>query len=252
MAVKTRKVLDVTEISTGTVTRMTYMKFYNRFGNRGSYSRYTARVQSILRGEDKHFRVVEVEEVVPDKNALKAAALQTPIARAVAPLKKQAVERANDAAREMVARAAAELKAGGDDLQLVAPYPKSNLSRAVYRQQLAKYKFFSRITTSRKSSRSMHEPDYRDMNPEAVEHFVKEARENAAFEFEAYVCKLTAKIGPVSEAKLEGTHVWSYSFLNVIKANGERESWKTQTILNQSVYGKVFNQFPTRKVVTHG
>jgi len=251
--IKTRKVLDVTNKTTGEVTRMTYQKFYSHFGYGDRNARYFKHVQDILRGRHETFNAVEVEEVVPviDKVALKAAIFQTPIALAVEPLRQLAIERAEEAAHKMIERATAELEAAGNDLKVVAPYPSSNLSTAEYRKQLAKYQFFVSITTSRDpiaASMTRYSTNLIDISPELVERFIQRSRENASFEYEAFVTKLVAKVGEVKTAKLEGDSVWQYSYLTVTKQDGSKECWKTQMILNQSIYGKLFNQFPTRKM----
>ena len=122
------------------------------------------------------------------------------------------------------------------------------MGRNEYMQVYATYKLFRSLTTWRKSSISMHEPEMADMDAAKAEEFVKEAKEDAAYQYEQYVAKLNKKIGPTKSATLEGNHVWGYSFLRVVTASGEKQTWKTQTIINQSKLGKVFNQFPTRKI----
>ena len=42
--------------------------------------------------------------------------------------------------------------------------------------------------------------------------------------------------------------MWSYSFLYVTTPSNGDQCWKTQQIINQSKLGKLFNQFPTRKI----
>jgi hypothetical protein len=170
-----------------------------------------------------------------------------PIEAAVRPLKKDAMRRATEYAIGVVANVEKRLLASNNDLEIAAPYPQAwHGSRAEYFVTLATYNLFRRLTTSRASSRGMHDPNYADMNTQGIEAFVKDAREDAAFQYEAYIAKLNKKIGPVTAASLEGNHVWGFSILTVTKANGGTERWKTQTIINQSKLGKVFNQFPTR------
>jgi hypothetical protein len=135
------------------------------------------------------------------------------IEAAVNPMKAEAMNRAEKEARAIIARVAADLEKAGNDLQICAPYP-----------------------------------EFADMSAEKGEKFVQEARENAAFQYEAYVAKLNKKIGPAKSASLTGNHVWGYSFLTVVTESGETQIWKTQMIVNVSKLGKLFNQFPTRKV----
>lgn len=86
------------------------------------------------------------------------------------------------------------------------------------------------------------------MPEELVEKFIQAAKADAAAQYEAFVAKLQQKIGEVKNATLKGNHVWSYSILTVEKPDGTVEHWKTQMIINVSKLGKMFNQFPTRKV----
>jgi uncharacterized protein YfeS len=79
----------------------------------------------------------------------------------------------------------------------------------------------------------------------------KEAEEITNHDFDSYATKLAKKIDlHIISARLEG-QLWSYSYLTVtVDVNGEEENqvWKTQMILNVSCLGKLFNQWPTRKV----
>lgn len=170
------------------------------------------------------------------------------IEQAVSHLKQEAMKRAERFARDTVMQVHQLLTASNNDLHVAAPYPSGlNMDRAQYRTAVAKYQMFQQLTTWRKGSVGLHDPCYADVDPEKVEKYVQAAREDAATQYDAYVAKLIKKIGPVKLARLEGNHVWSYSFLHVETKRG-MEVWKTQMILNHSKYGKVFNQFPTRKV----
>lgn len=173
-----------------------------------------------------------------------------PIEKVVLPLKEDAMKRAADYAKDVVASVRAELTNAGNDLHVCAPYPSSiGMSTGQYRAMVAKYGLYRKLTTRRESNRNgMHDPEFADMSSKGIAEFVKEARENAAFQYDAYVAKLNKKIGTVIHAELKGNHVWGFSFLTVELPTGEKQIWKTQQIINQSKYQKVFNQFPTRKV----
>lgn len=157
------------------------------------------------------------------------------IETAVNPLKQDAINRAEQYAREVIASVLEQLAAVGNDLNAAAPAPKAWTAPTATAMQ---YKAAQRKRDMFKALRSV----------DGQAKFVKEAQENAAFQYEAFVAKLNAKIGPVVSATLEGNHVWSHSLLTVVLPTGEKQIWKTQTIINVSKYGKVFNQFPTRKV----
>lgn len=172
-----------------------------------------------------------------------------PIVEAVSPLKNDAMERAERYARKVAGSVGTKLAQANYDLRIAAPYPSSRLGRNDYKAQLATYKLFQRLTTWRPNQIvGMHTSCFADMNPEFVEKFVQDARDNAAAQYDLFVAKLNKKIGPAASAKLEGNHVWSYSFLHVVTAAGVAQCWKTQTIVNTSKLGTIFNQFPTRLV----
>jgi hypothetical protein len=67
-------------------------------------------------------------------------------------------------------------------------------------------------------------------------------------QYTAFIQKLEGKVGAHTAAALDGSHVWGFSILTVTKADGTVEKWKTEQIINVSVLGKVFNQWPSRKV----
>lgn len=64
--------------------------------------------------------------------------------------------------------------------------------------------------------------------------------------FDSYVAKLEAKIGEHDSAELVGD-LWQYSTVKVTKGS-QTEIWTTQIILNVSSLGKLFNQWPTRRI----
>ena len=92
----------------------------------------------------------------------------------------------------------------------------------------------------------MSEPCLVMMDAGRIELFLKQVALDAAADFDAYVGKLTKKVGDVVSAKVEGA-LWQGSRLTVTKADGSIERWNTQQIINVSVLGKLFNQWPTRK-----
>ncbi len=173
------------------------------------------------------------------------------IAQAVEPLKTQAMDRAEKCARSVVEDVRKQLAKNNNDVRACAPYPSSRLGRREYMQALAKYQTFDHLTTWRDAAgvhyRAHHDPLIVDVDAKKVSKFVKESREQAAFQFEVYVEKLNKKIGAVSSARLSDTYsVWNYSLLHVQLPAGDRQIWKTRIIVNVSKLGKVFNQFPTR------
>jgi hypothetical protein len=173
----------------------------------------------------------------------------TPIATAVAPLKQQAERLATERAQARIDATLAELAAAGWDAEVYAPYPSSTrMDRERYIQARAKYNFVRGITSSTLTfCRHMGAPDPRVSNPEAQARFVAQCVEAAGASYDAFVAKLERKVGDHSAARMLESGTWSYSVVEVTTPNGI-ERWKTQMIINVSVLGNVFNQWPTRKV----
>lgn len=172
--------------------------------------------------------------------------MTNPIEAAVAPLKADALSRANMNAREMVAKYAAALAEMGGARY---PYPSSRgHNRESYARALAQYNVMNSLTTPLKASHRVGEPVLCEIDPTKVERFVQNAMDAAGLAYDAFVAKLVSKVGEVESAELTGNHVWGYSVLKVAKAGGVVESWKTQQIVNVSKLGLLFNQWPTRKM----
>ena len=171
----------------------------------------------------------------------------SPVEAAVAPLKEQAKARAEKEATALVLRVWEKLAEAGWDLNKAAPYPRSShMSRIEYKQKVSRYHLFCSLIDT-VSSRSMCDPHIVKSSPAKEAVFIEKAVEMAAAQYDAFVAKLVGKIGPCDAASLNGSHVWGYSLLTVTK--GETvECWKTQQIVNQSVLGTLFNQWPTRKL----
>lgn len=75
-------------------------------------------------------------------------------------------------------------------------------------------------------------------------------RRAAEAEVDSYVIKLAGKIGkPVVSGSVNGD-LWQGSTLTVaIAGSTESQRWTTKCIINQSCLGKLFNQWPTRRLV---
>jgi hypothetical protein len=175
--------------------------------------------------------------------------MENPIEVAVAPLKNDAIERAEKEAKDIVEKVRSSLEAVGNDLELAAPYPKSwGADRNTYIMQLSKYKLFCSLVKHRARSRSRNEPDFVDIDTTLVEKFVERTKQDAAFQYDAFVAKLQRKIGEVKDATLTGNHVWGHSILTVTLPDDSKQRWKTHMIVNRSKLGTLFNQWPSRKV----
>lgn len=177
----------------------------------------------------------------------------TPIAKAVEPLKVDAITRAEKDAREYILKLTAILAKNENNLTAVAPYPDSlHMGREQYQTMARRRNLFESFTNKRDKisyhARRAGEAEFVDVCPVRVERFVENAKIAAAAHYEAFVGKLVGKVGAHTAATLEGNHVWGYSFLTVTLPSGETQVWKTQQIVNCSVYGLLFNQWPSRKM----
>lgn len=171
-----------------------------------------------------------------------------PIEAAVFPLKEDAIKRARKYAEDYIMSVIADMEKGGWDLNVVAPRPEATMSRRQYRPLMQRHNIYARLTKATWSTKRPKDPDTRARCPEYENEFIDEAGESAAVQYDMFVAKLVEKIGTCYGAKLDGSHVWGYSVLTVWKDNAPTERWKTQQIVNVSKLGKVFNQWPTRKL----
>lgn len=175
--------------------------------------------------------------------------MTNPIAAAVAPIKDLAIARAEQDATAFIVRLLANLEAANWDLNVVAPRPLNSDDRSTYRAKSYKIGLYQSITTysPEPTFRRVSDPDYRVRDEAKEALFVKNAKDLAAAQYDAFVVKLIGKIGAVDTASLHGEHVWGHSILTVVKADASVEKWKTQQIVNVSKLGTLFNQWPSRK-----
>ena len=133
------------------------------------------------------------------------------------------------------------------DLDKIAPYPKSSaISPSNYRFAISIRRHYEQYFQSTQGSRRISEPNIVALKQNAFDKVISEATKKSNASFDSYINKLSIKINsPVKSANLEG-NLWQHSFLKVILEDNTIQIWKTQMIINSSVYGKLFNQFPTR------
>jgi hypothetical protein len=74
--------------------------------------------------------------------------------------------------------------------------------------------------------------------------------EGTALHYDSYVAKMNQKTNwPVAAVFRWGVgDVWGRSDLKVTLKDGSTEVWRTQVIVNVSKLGKLFNQWPSRRV----
>ncbi len=168
-----------------------------------------------------------------------------PIEVVVAPLKADAMERAEQEARQVIARIRDELDAAGWNIAKAAPHGDyMKMSHHDYQRANTKRHTFA-VVTSHIQSYKLEDRDIVRMSLDKCEAYIKMRVEGAAAQYDLFVMKLTNKIGACSGATLEGNHVWGSSILTVTKGDIV-ERWHTQQIVNCSVNGLYFNQWPSR------
>lgn len=174
-----------------------------------------------------------------------------PIETAVAPLRTDAIARAEKDATDLVTKMLAELAAADWNLDTVAPRPRTDIRREDYKRMMRNRERYATITVTDlrgKFSSRMGDPSFVKADASRSAAFIERCKFAAGIQYDAFVTKLTGKVGEVLTAELAGNHIWGRSTLTVTKANGTTERWLTQQIVNVSVLGLLFNQWPTRKV----
>ncbi|MGL6228619.1 MAG: hypothetical protein ACRC3J_05325 [Culicoidibacterales bacterium] len=162
------------------------------------------------------------------------------IAKAVEQMRNEAMERAVALMQNRVSAAKNEfIGKHWDDMR-----PTANMSRAEYKQQDSLRNFVRSIAVMGIDADGYY--SVLDINSESSDWIYDDVAKCASVSFDAYVAKLESKVGECDTAVLDGS-LWHGSVLTVTK-NDVVEKWKTQMIINVSSLGKLFNQFPTRKM----
>lgn len=170
-----------------------------------------------------------------------------PIAEAIEPMKSDAINRARCEAEGVIERIANELKENDNNIDKAAPNPSMYMSHKNYIMAKNKRNLFFMLASQPKELSFKDRSTY-EMNQKKMERFIEMAEQDAATQYDVFVAKMIGKIGSVVSASIDGNHVWGYSILTVVKSDGSVERWKTQMIVNVSKLGKLFNQFPSRKI----
>jgi hypothetical protein len=169
------------------------------------------------------------------------------IALAVAPLKPIQMDRAEEMVRSAFAHAQ-ELMSKGDGTK------KGAIAAVAAEYEAKGWKLFddTKQSISKKIGR-FYRTDYSQQGaplvacPKALAWEISSARQAASDSYDAYVAKMISKVGEVTKANMQtASHVWGYSVLEVTTITGDEQIWTTQQIVNCSVHGKLFNQWPTR------
>jgi hypothetical protein len=153
------------------------------------------------------------------------------IIAALAPLRAEIIARGRDAINTHIARLDADLAAAGGNLDAAAPRPNGRMGRLEYLAAQQRRRMMTMIA-----------------NESGRAALLAEAIAAITASFDAFAAKLAEKAGPITAASICGASLWNGSTLTVTAADGTRAAWRTRTILNVSCLGKVFNQYPTRRV----
>jgi len=175
------------------------------------------------------------------------------VTETVEPQRQHAVAAAEEFAKKKIESMREELAKHDFDMDLAAPQPQAwRCSQTQYRAAKAREFMFDQVTSMDSSRRDRYDPHPRSyvvIDDEKCRRFIAEAAENASSQYDQFAHKLAGKIGPGAvTVSIRGSHVWGYSILTVEMDDQSELYWKTTMILNCSKLGKVFNQFPSRKV----
>lgn len=202
------------------------------------------------------------EKATQDKKDLfqrmRELALSSLIGVAVKPLCDMALERTRENCKNNIEGVKAKIKEHNGDISKFAAYPARNLPHHDRVSALSYRNFVHTLIESiegsykSKMEDGCHSGDYTyKISKAKCDKYIKQS-EDATFDFYvSFVQKLNRKVGECTKAQLidhGGGNVWGLSVLQITKPDGTKENWKTQIILNCSVLGNVFNQWPTRKV----
>jgi len=211
--------------------------------------------QSLL---DARFDVLTEAQQLDYGQAADALAVELaqvePVGRALMPKKIDAVKSAREHAEQVIERVYAELEKHGWDINAAAPRADSfRMGRTQYQQVNSKRILYSSLTKRPEGVSESY--SFRDTGPKIVERdpegaarFISNSEQDAAYQYDMFICKMVGKVGEVTDASIEGDHVWGHSILTVNLPSGEKQLWKTQQIVNYSVYGRPYLQWPSRTV----
>lgn len=182
-------------------------------------------------------------------------ATREPVGAVLHAAKAEAVAYAAEEARKEIAKVRDELVAGEWNLTAVAPHPGRDIRYTTAGEKMtARRARFTDLVTADPAKGYQRtapgEPYFVVMDDDRVARYVERAEREAALYYDKFIVKMVAKVGPCLDARIEGSHVWSHSILTVVLP-GEPvryQRWKTQQIVNYSVYGRAYLQWPSRIV----
>lgn len=213
--------------------------------------------------ERANARAVEKARKAAEKASI--AGTQLAIADALEGYRVGAMDEAEASIVQVLMNAYRALAEADWNLDVVAPRPNSlKMGRTEYMAANHKRAFYSSITTNdnernNAETRAMrargeavgygNTPNFVRYTEMCVTSMIQRARQDASASFDAFVAKLAQKNGAgVVSATVDRASVWNDSILTATFEDGSKKVWHTKTIINCSVYGKLFNQWPSREV----
>ena len=188
-----------------------------------------------------------------EKAAAKAAAESSIIAKATQPLKEEALRETQKKADAFAASIKRELEEHNFDVSAIVP-PLPSLGRNVDVWS-PEYKEYQNRKKTRDAERNVYlqflkrDADGYSWSSQLEDHYVQVCLEGVAQQYDSFVAKMNHKIeNPVAAEFAWVRNVWGDSRLLVTLADGTKELWQTKIILNVSKLGKLFNQWPTRRL----
>ncbi len=128
------------------------------------------------------------------------------------------------------------------DLDKIAPYPDSRMSKESYRHALNRRNLLQQLTEP-----TGKDGKVRKSSAKLKKKYQENYKQAAHDSFIGWIEKMIDKIGaPVIKAESHGDP-WRGSTLRVTTKDGEEQVWDTQMIINRSKYNELFNQFPSRR-----
>lgn len=196
---------------------------------------------------DQRNKVAAQEDAKAAKKAAEMAKLIAhPVGAAVEPLRTETLERVGREFDAYVARVGAKIEQAGGDLDVLAPPANYRTdSRAEVSRKQAQRNAIIALCSSEQVGPYNQRKTIVKLDDERVARTRDLELAASAAQYDGFIAKLVGKIGACDSAEIDGSHVWGYSVLTVRKGD-QIERWKTQQILNVSVLGKVFNQWPSR------
>ena len=188
----------------------------------------------------------------------KVAGSLAAIAASVEAYRVEAMDEAEARAVEFATNVYRILAADGWDLNVSAPRPGEVSRKDAMAMNARRAAFVALIESDSAAQTAAHnllghsaarKHGFVKYSAAALEAYIAAVRVQASSNFDAFVAKLAQKNGAgVVSASLYHGSVWSHSLLTVVFEDGSKKVWSTKTIINVSVYGKLFNQWPSREV----